>query len=97
MSECKFCGKVEDRQVNAPHWTGSDVYADALTERNGWVRVNVCSSPVCREALRPFPKKPRKAAKRRQPVPLYGDYAQLARFSGIATDGTGRHNPTQEV
>lgn len=33
----------------------------------------------------------RRAPRRpRQPQPLYGDYAQLAAFHGIATDGTGR-------
>lgn len=33
------------------------------------------------------PKAPRRP---RQPQPLYGDFAQLAAFHGVATDGTGR-------
>lgn len=32
----------------------------------------------------------RKQRQAKQPVALYGDFAQLARFHGLRTDGTGR-------
>ena len=42
-------------------------------------------------------KNRRKPPTPRTPTPLYGDFAQLARWNGIRTDGTGRVNRAEPV
>lgn len=85
---CHFCG-AEGRHVNANHWTGSDDFATACTQEWG-PRIDVCAD--CRHLVVDFPKRPRKPRTARKPQALYGDFAQLAAFSGIRTDGSGKVN-----
>jgi len=67
-----------------------------------------CPAPACRAksdvdyqaALAAYNSPERKAARKaaraaRTPVALYGDYAMLAAFNGVATDGTGRKTRTR--
>ncbi len=95
---CYFCGAVRTPDdppmtwCNAPHWSGSADYDVAMTEGSArFLRVDVCGHEGCRGQVRDFPKRPRQPRRpRRTAQPLYGDYAQLAAFNGIRTDGTGR-------
>lgn len=82
---CHFC-QTRPGYYNAPHWTGSADFAEAMGEDHGalFLRVDVCREAACRDQVRDFPKRPRQPRKARQPRPLYGDFAQLAAFSGIA-------------
>ena len=83
---CKFCSAPS--VFNTNHWTGSDDYATACTQE--WEpRIDVCRE--CTHLVRDFPRKPRTPRKAKAAAPaLYGDYAQLAAFVGIRTDGSGR-------
>lgn len=78
---CHFCSRLQTYKsgwVNAAHWT-----------ETGWVRADACGD--CRPMLTlRAPQAPRKP-KAKAPA-LYGDFAYLAKFSGIATDGSGRVN-----
>lgn len=91
---CHFCGAGRDADrtteadrmsvglyVNSNHWFGDH-----------YDRVNVCGRPGCRKAIASAPRRPRRP---RTPQPLYGDFAYLAAFNGIATDGTGRKAGTR--
>jgi hypothetical protein len=79
MSTCHFCQTTDEVKINGNTWTDSE-----------YIRVNLCSDCFHVGRLERAPRAPRRPRQARPA--LYGDYAQLAAFSGIATDGSGRVN-----
>jgi hypothetical protein len=80
-------------------WTVTWVITEADAPVDAWFRIfadrRMWSSRMAdvfaSEAEARAEARSRRAPRRsRQPEPLYGDYAQLAAFHGIRTDGTGR-------
>lgn len=84
---CFFCGRTS-REIGCTGWINAPHYDRAA---GAWhpERIHVCSDQTCRDQIGTKPRAPRRP---RQPRPLYGDFAQLAAFHGITTDGTGRVN-----
>lgn len=83
-------------------YMGAFEIAEIVSETDGWVqfkttdRVTYSAQPgdmfTTEAAAKAEGKSRRKPRQARTPQPLYGDFAMLAMFSGIRTDGTGRVN-----
>lgn len=84
--ECGHCGSAVTRDRKLPADCTVDCGAAAC--RIEVTRAHNAAVVAARQARAEYRRaNPRPA---RQPQPLYGDFAQLAAFRGLRTDGTGR-------
>ena len=87
LNGTKYAGRWELAEVGAPDANGW--CAIKSTDGAEWFTKPADAFPTEEEA-RAAAKARRKPRTPKAPQALYGDFAQLARMHGIATDGTGR-------
>lgn len=103
MSEIReFAASLEGRTVHlirGTKYAGQWTITEAIDNGDGWVQIKGDGCMwFTREAdcfdteaeARTVATSRRKPRGARTPRPLYGDFAMLAAFSGIRTDGTGQ-------
>lgn len=80
LNHCHWCDSTDTR-INGNAWFGDH-----------WERIYVCQACRTTRDDAGLPQRPRAPRRPRHRQPLYGDYAWVAAWNGIATDGSGRVN-----